>query len=59
MIFIIKYHTYIITSVVLYEYESWSLTLNEEHQLNVLENGCWEEYSDPGGSSKYGKEFLD
>jgi hypothetical protein len=34
----IKIHTNIILPVVLYGYETWSLTLREEHRLRVFEN---------------------
>jgi len=34
----IKMYRTIILSVVLYEYESWSLTLREERKLRVFEN---------------------
>ena len=34
----IKIHRIIILPVVLYGYETWSLTLREEHRLRVFEN---------------------
>jgi hypothetical protein len=34
----IKIHKTIILPVVLYGFETWSLTLKEEHRLRVLEN---------------------
>jgi hypothetical protein len=34
----IKIHKIIILPVVLYGYETWSLTLREEHKLGVFEN---------------------
>ena len=34
----IKIYRTIILSVVLYGYETWSLTLREEHRLRVFEN---------------------
>jgi hypothetical protein len=34
----IKIHTNIILPVVSYGYETWSLTLREEHRLRVFEN---------------------
>jgi hypothetical protein len=34
----IKIHITIILPVVLYGYETWSLTLREEHKLRVFEN---------------------
>lgn len=35
-----------IISLVLYEWETWSLNLREETLLRVFENKWWEEYLD-------------
>jgi hypothetical protein len=37
----------VILPVVLYEYETWSLTLREEHRLRVFENGVLREIFGP------------
>jgi hypothetical protein len=38
----------IILPVVLYEYETWSLTLREEHRLRVFENRVLRRIFGPG-----------
>jgi hypothetical protein len=38
MITVSLYHKTVILPVVLYGYETWSLTLGEEHRLRVFEN---------------------
>jgi hypothetical protein len=45
----IKIYKTIILPVVLYGYETWSLTLREEHRLRVFENRVTGEYLDLGG----------
>jgi hypothetical protein len=39
----------IILLIVLYGFETWSLTLREEHRLRVFETGCRGEYLDLRG----------
>jgi hypothetical protein len=45
----IRIYKIIILPVVLYGYETWSLTLREEHRLRVFENGRWREHLDQRG----------
>jgi hypothetical protein len=40
----IKIHKTVILPVVLYGYETWSLTLREEHRLRVFENRVLRRY---------------
>jgi hypothetical protein len=60
----IKIHKTIILPVVLYGYETWSLTLREEHRLRVFENKLSRRISGPkknemeGGWSKLHNDEL-
>jgi hypothetical protein len=51
----VKIYKTIILPVVLYGWETWSLTLREEHRLRVFENGVLRRIFGPKGDEVTGK----
>ena len=54
----IKIHRTIILPVVLYGYETWSLTLREEHKLRVFENRVLRKIFEPKRDEVTGERKL-